>query len=183
MRIAVILASSLNCWIACENLDFTKKKASLRHTGSRDYNRMLSGFIYDGFRSALVVRAEKNGVGVKFVSAVYSSVIGMVKYMSKYGLNSATAAAMTIARRALGFREFIPQQWLKILPAFFSPEDKKDAGFGAGWRKISKLLRDNQIRRGQHFQPNIVLRLLVDSLISSRGLKGRNAAVTLVAGS
>ena len=179
----VILASSLNCWIACENLDFTKKKASLRHTGSRDYNRMLSGFIYDGFRSALVVRAEKNGVGVKFVSAAYSSVIGMVKYMSKYGLNSATAAAMTIARRALGYDELIPQQWLKTLPAFFSPEDKKDAGFGSGWRKISKLLRDNHIHRGQHFQPNIVLRLLTDSLISSRGLKGRNAAVTLVAGS
>jgi IS605 OrfB family transposase len=161
----VILASSLNCWIACENLDFTRKKASLRHTGSRDYNRMLSGFIYDGFRSALVVRAEKNGVGVKFVSAVYSSVIGMVKYMSKYGLNSATAAAMTIARRALGFRELIPQQWLKTLPAFFSPEDKKDAGFGSGWKKISKLLRDHHIHRGQHFQPNIVLRLLVDSLL------------------
>jgi IS605 OrfB family transposase len=179
----VILASSLNCWIACENLDFTQKKASLRHTGSRDYNRMLSGFIYDGFRSALVVRAEKNGVGVKFVSAVYSSVIGMVKYMSKYGLNSATAAAMTIARRALGYDELIPQQWLKTLPAFFSPEDKKDAGFGSGWRKISKLLRDNQIRRGQHFQPNTVLRLLKDSPQSSRGKKGRNAAVTLVAGS
>jgi IS605 OrfB family transposase len=179
----VILASSLNCWIACENLDFTQKKASLRHTGSRDYNRMLSGFIYDGFRSALVVRAEKNGVGVKFVSAVYSSVIGMVKYMSKYGLNSATAAAMTIARRALGYDELIPQQWLKTLPAFFSPEDKKDAGFGSGWRKISKLLRDNHIHRGQHFQPNTVLRLLKDSLQSSRGLKGRNAAVTLVASS
>jgi IS605 OrfB family transposase len=176
----VILASSLNCWIACENLDFTQKKASLRHTGSRDYNRMLSGFIYDGFRSALVVRAEKYGVGVKFVSAVYSSVIGMVKYMSKYGLNSATAAAMTIARRALGFRELIPQQWLKTLPAFFSPEDKKDAGFGSGWRKISKLLRDNQIHRGQHFQPNTVLRLLKDSPQSSRGKKGRKTAVTLV---
>jgi IS605 OrfB family transposase len=179
----VILASSLNCWIACENLDFTQKKASLRHTGSREYNRMLSGFIYDGFRSALVVRAEKNGVGVKFVSAVYSSVIGMVKYMSKYGLNSATAAAMTIARRALGFRELIPQQWLKTLPAFFSPEDKKDAGFGSGWRKISKLLRDNHIHRGQHFQPNTVLRLILDSPQSSRGKKGRNAAVTLVASS
>jgi hypothetical protein len=67
------------------------------------------------------------------------------------------------------------------VPAFFSPEDKKDAGFGSGWRKISKLLRDNHIRRGQHFQPNIVLRLLVDSPQSSRGKKGRNAAVTLVA--
>ena len=179
----VILASSLNCWISCENLDFTRKKASLRHSGSSSYNRMLSGFIYDGFRTALVVRAEKYGVGVKFVSAVYSSIIGMVKYMAKYGLNSATAAAMVIARRALGFVELIPQQWLKTLTDFFSPADEKDSGFGAGWKKISKLLRDWNIHRGQHFQPEIVLRLLKDSLESSRGNRGRNAAVTFVASS
>jgi len=179
----VILASSLNCWIACENLDFTRKKASLRHSGSKTYNRMLSGFIYDGFRSALLVRAEKYGVGVKFVLAIYSSIIGMVKYMSKYGLNSATAAAMVIARRALGFKELIPQQWLKALTTSLLPEDKNDVGFGSGWKKISKLLRDNHIHRAQHFRPNIVLQLLTDSLQSSRGKKGRNAAATLLASS
>ena len=66
-----------------------------------------------------------------------TSVIGMVKYMAKYGLNSASSAAMVIARRALGFKEYIPHSWLKTLSPFFAPEDSKDGGFGGGWRKIS----------------------------------------------
>lgn len=68
---------------------------------------MLSGFIYDKFRSYLVVRAEKYGIEVLFKSPFMTSVIGMVKYMEKYGLNSASSAAMVIARCAMGFREYI----------------------------------------------------------------------------
>ncbi|MUG92176.1 IS200/IS605 family element transposase accessory protein TnpB [Scytonema sp. UIC 10036] len=169
----VKLASIYQCPIACENLDFSLKKAQLRHSGSKHYNRMLSSFIYDKFRSFLVVRAEKSGIEVKFVSPYMTSVIGMVKYMAKYGLNSASAAAMVIARRALGFKEYIPHLWLKTLSPFFEPEDSKDGGFGGGWGKISYWLKIYSIRRPRLFQPDTVLRFLLDSLTVASPKKPR----------
>ena len=84
----VRIGESYQCPIACEDLDFSKKKATLRHS-SKKYNRMLSGFIYDKFRAFLVARAEKYGIEVIFKNPFATSVIGMVKYMAKYGVNSA----------------------------------------------------------------------------------------------
>jgi IS605 OrfB family transposase len=167
----VRLADFYGCWIACENLDFSKKKATLRHTGSKRYNRMISGLAYDGFRSALMVRAEKNGVGVKFVNPMYTSVIGLVKYMSKYGLNSATAAAMVIARRAMGFSENIPQQWLKTLSSSLRPEDRRDDGFGKGWKLIAKCIKS--IPRGSHFQPDTTLRIVESAMTKPAKRQGK----------
>ena len=162
----VKLAEFYKCPIACENLDFTTKKNQLRHSGSKAYNRMLSGFIYDKFRSYLVVRAEKYGIEVLFKSPFMTSVIGMVKYMEKYGLNSASSAAIVIARRAMGFREYIPQKWLKTLTTFFQPEDWQDVGFGGGWRKISSWLKKFSVCRPRMFQLDTVLRFLLDFLLS-----------------
>ncbi|BDA70672.1 transposase, IS605 OrfB family [Calothrix sp. PCC 7716] len=162
----VKLAEIYQCPIACENLDFSTKKNQLRHSGSKEYNRMLSGFIYDKFRSYLVVRAEKYGIAILFKSPFMTSVIGMIKYMAKYGLNSASSAAMVIARRAMGFKEYIPQNWLKTLSSFFKPEDSKDGGFGGGWRRISAWLKKFCIRRPRLFQLDTVLRFLLDSLVN-----------------
>ena len=157
----VKLAEIYQCPIACENLDFSTKKNQLRHSGSKEYNRMLSGFIYDKFRSYLVVRAEKYGIGILFKSPFMTSVIGMVKYMQKYALNSASSAAMVIARRAMGFREYIPQKWLKTLTAFFRPEDWDDAGFGGGWRRISAWLKKFCIRRPRMFELDTEITVLI----------------------
>ncbi|GJD20242.1 hypothetical protein RIVM261_051980 [Rivularia sp. IAM M-261] len=138
----------------------------MRHSGSKEYNRMLSAFIYDKFRSFLVVRAEKYGILILFKSPFMTSVIGMVKYMQKYALNSGSSAAMVIARRAMGFREYIPQKWLKTLTTFFRPEDWKDVGFGGGWRRISAWLKKFFVRRPRMFQLDTVLQFLLDSLVA-----------------
>ncbi len=156
----VRLAESFQCPIACENLDFSKKKSSLRHSGCKYYNRMLSGFVYDTFRSCLVARAEKHGVEVIFVSPAFSSVIGMVKYMPKYALSSGTAAAMVIARRALGFKERIPKQWLKSLSFSAEPVDSELDGFGGRWKNISNLIREKSLRRHQLFNSTKALEVL-----------------------
>ncbi|MDB9423334.1 hypothetical protein [Microcystis aeruginosa] len=74
----VSIAQSYQCPIACENLDFSKKKASIRHC-SKGYNRMLSGFIYDKFRAFLVARAEKYGIEVAFKNPFATSTIGRIK--------------------------------------------------------------------------------------------------------
>ncbi len=86
--------------------------------------------------------------------------------MEKYGLNSGSSAAMVIARRAMGFREYIPQKWLKTLTAFFRPEDWDDVGFAGGWKKINSWLKKFSIRRPQMFQLDTILRFLLDSLVA-----------------
>ena len=155
----VRIAESYQCPIACENLDFSKKKATLRHSTKR-YNRMLSGFIYDKFRAFLVPRAEKSGIEVIFKNPFATSVIGMVKYMPKYGLNSAYAAALVIARRALGFSERIPRSyWSLIGICTESPEDGLVQSWGQ-WGKICKLLSQQKISRHQMFESAKVLEAL-----------------------
>ncbi|GAA6616521.1 IS200/IS605 family accessory protein TnpB-related protein [Scytonema sp. NUACC26] len=148
----VRIADELKCPIACENLDFSAKKSQLRHSGSKSYNRMLSGFVYDKFRAFLVARAEKFGVEVKFVSPYLTSVIGMVKYMQRYGMNSATAAAYVIARKAMGFVEKIPPGF-KFMPSG-SPEDDLE-GYGA-WLSFSKAMSLEKVSRHRLFELSTV---------------------------
>ena len=163
----VRIGESYGCPIACEDLDFSKKKATLRHSPKK-YNRMLSGFIYDKFRAFLVARAEKYGIEVIFKNPFATSVIGMVKYMAKYGLNSAYAAAMVIARRALGFSERIPRSYWPIIGiCTSSPEDKEVQSWGQ-WGKICKLLSKLKISRHQMFESVKVLEALHDTVSRSR---------------
>ena len=129
---------------------------------------MLSGLVYDTFRSCLVARAEKYGVEVVFVSPAFSSVIGMVKYMPKYALSSGTAAAMVIARRALGFKERIPTQWLKSLSFSAEPVDSELDGFGGRWKNISNLIREKSVSRHQLFNFMKVLEVLQVPLKSGK---------------
>jgi IS605 OrfB family transposase len=140
----VRIAETFQCPIACEDLDFSQKKATLRHSPKK-YNRMLSGFVYDKFRAFLVARAEKYGIEVIFKNPLATSVIGMVKYMAKYGLNSAFSAAMVIARRALGFCERIPRSYWPIIGICTeSPEDGLVQSWGQ-WGKLCKLLSEQNI--------------------------------------
>ena len=158
----VRMAEEYQCPIAVEDLDFSKKKATMRHQSKR-YNRMLSGFIYDKFRACLMARAEKYGIGVIFKNPFATSVIGMIKYMPRYGLNSATAAAMVIARRALGFTERIPRSFLPLigvtLPEGKLPEDGFPSKWGL-WVKICKLITAYSITRHQLFDLTKVCEVL-----------------------
>jgi len=184
----VRIAESYQCLIAVEDLDFSKKKATLRHQ-SKGYNRMLSGFVYDKFRAFLVARAEKYGIEVIFKNPFATSVIGMVKYMPKYGLNSAWAAAMVIARRALGFNERIPRSyWSLIGICTESPEDDLVQSWGQ-WGKLCKLLSEQKISRHQMFEPAKVLEALqlavsqtrkTKSPLSRKGRKAKSASKPVV---
>ena len=90
--------------IAHEILDFTKKKSSLREQGV-PYSRMLSGFAYSSFLALLDRRAFKNGVTVYPVNPAFTTVIGKVNHMARYGISPHEAAALAIARRAQRYTE------------------------------------------------------------------------------
>lgn len=105
----VLIAQSLHCPIAIENLDFTVKKSQMREQGRR-YARMLSGFIYSKFTLVLSQKCQLAGIELIKVNPAYSSMIGLIKFMKQYGLSSDTAAAMVLARRAMRLSERVPNQ-------------------------------------------------------------------------
>ena len=66
---------------------------------------MLSSFSYGKVKTYCLSRGYREGVEVFEVNPAYSSVIGRVKYMERYGLSVHQAAALVLARRLLGCRE------------------------------------------------------------------------------
>jgi len=86
------LAIQYGCPIVVEKLDFSEKKKRMRELSAR-HNRMLSNFAYSKFLQLLKARCFKLGIRVIEVNPAYSSLIGLVKFMSMYGMNSATAKA------------------------------------------------------------------------------------------
>jgi IS605 OrfB family transposase len=91
------LALAYKCPIVIEELDFDAKKSQLNSgIKHKPYNRMISGFAYRRFYELLDSRCFKLGIKLITVNPAYSTVIGLVKFMSPYGMNSGTAAALVI---------------------------------------------------------------------------------------
>lgn len=111
----VEIASYNGCPIAVENLDFSKKKVSMKEQGVK-YSRMLSNFSYAKFLELLSSRTQRYGIELIHLNPAYSSVIGLLKFMPMYGLSSDTAAAFVLARRALRKSERVPANLARFLP-------------------------------------------------------------------
>ena len=100
--------------IVIERLDFRQKKAALEGE-SRRYSRMLSSFSYGKVKAYFLSRGYRQGVEVHQVNPAFSSVVGRVKFMERYGLSVHQAAALALARRLLGCSERIPRR--RVCPA------------------------------------------------------------------
>ena len=131
--------------IVIEELDFRQKKAVLEGEPRR-YSRMLSGFSYGKVKAYFISRGYREGVEVRQVNPAYSSVIGRVKFMERYGLSVHQAAALVLARRLLGCSERIPR--LRVAPvgngvhvAFTVPARKRVKHVWTYWGAISGQLR------------------------------------------
>ena len=131
--------------IVIERLDFRQKKSVLEGT-SRRYSRMLSSFSYGKVKAYFLSRGYREGVEVRQVNPAYSSVIGRVKFMERYGLSVHQAAALVLARRLLGCSERIPR--LRVAPvgngvhvAFTVPARKRVKHVWTYWGAISRQLR------------------------------------------
>ena len=131
--------------IVIENLDFRQKKAVLEGE-SRRYRRMLSSFSYGKVKAYFISRGYREGVEIKEVNPAYSSVVGRVKFMERYGLTVHQAAAMVLARRLLGCSERIPRR--RVCPvgngvhiAFTVPVRKRVKHVWTYWGAIAGQLR------------------------------------------
>ena len=131
--------------IVIEKLDFRQKKATLEGE-SRRYSRMLSSFSYGKIKAYFRSRGYREGVEVHQVNPAFSSVVGRVKFMERYGLSIHQAAALVLARRLLGCSERIPRRWVApigngVQVAFTVPVRKRVKHVWTYWGVISGQLR------------------------------------------
>ena len=131
--------------IVIEKLDFRRKKASLEGE-SRKYSRMLSSFSYGKIKTCFLSRGYREGVEIQQVNPAYSSVIGRVKFMERYGLTVHQAVALVLARRLLGFSKRIPRRWVApvgngVHVAFTVPARKRVKHVWTYWGAVLGHLR------------------------------------------
>ncbi len=131
--------------VVIERLDFRQRKAELEGE-SRRYSRMLSSFSYGKVKAYFLSRGYREGVEVQQVNPAFSSVIGRVKFMERYGLSVHQAAALVLARRLLGCSERIPRR--RVAPvgdgvqvAFTIPARKRVKHVWTYWGAVSGQLR------------------------------------------
>ena len=131
--------------LVIERLDFQRKKAALEGESAK-HSRMLSSFGYDRMKAYLLSRGYRQGVEVYQVNPAYSSVIGRVKFMERYGLSVHQAAALALARRLPGCREGIPRRRTAPLNngghvTFSVPVRKRVKHVWSYWGAVSRQLR------------------------------------------
>ncbi len=131
--------------VVIERLDFRQKKAVLEGE-SRRRSRMLSSFSYGKVKAYFLSRGHREGVEVHQVNPAFSSVIGRVKFMERYGLSVHQASALVLARRLLGCSERIPRR--RVCPvgngvhvAFTVPARKRVKHVWTHWGAVSGQLR------------------------------------------
>jgi transposase, IS605 OrfB family, central region len=99
--------------IAIENLK--KLKKGVRGDGKAKLRKRLHQWNAKKFLQKLKRVAMLKGVEVIEVNPAYTSVIGMLKYVPQLSIDKDVAGAYVIGRRALGFREDMPENYEKLL--------------------------------------------------------------------
>jgi IS605 OrfB family transposase len=99
--------------IAIENLK--KLKKGVRGDGKATLRKRLHQWNAKKFLQKLKRVAMLKGVEVVEVHPAYTSVIGMLKYAPQLNIDKDIAGAYVIGRRALGFKEDMPENYEKLL--------------------------------------------------------------------
>jgi IS605 OrfB family transposase len=109
----VDIAIQKNKAIAIENLK--KLKKGVRGDGRAKLRKILHNWNAKKFLQKLKRVAMFKGVEVVEVNPAYTSIIGMLKYAPQLNIDKDTAGAYVVGRRALGFKEDLPENYEKLL--------------------------------------------------------------------
>jgi IS605 OrfB family transposase len=109
----VDLAIQKNKAIAIENLK--KLKKGRRGDGKAKLRKILYQWNAKKFLQKLKRVAMLKGVEVIEINPAYTSIIGMLKYAPQLSIDKDIAGAYVIGRRALGFKEDMPENYEKLL--------------------------------------------------------------------
>ncbi len=99
--------------IAIERLKGISK--GYRGDGKAKLRKRFQQWAYKSLLDKIKRLGEKKGMQVIEVNPAYTSVIGALKYCPNYLIDKDTAGAYVIGRRALGFKEDIPENYRKLL--------------------------------------------------------------------
>ena len=99
--------------IAIENLK--KLKRGRRGDGKVKLRKILHQWNAKRFLQKLKRVAMLKGVEVIEVNPAYTSIMGMLKYAPQLSIDKDVAGAYVIGRRALGFKEDMPENYEKLL--------------------------------------------------------------------
>ena len=99
--------------IAMENLK--KVNRGYSGDGKAKLRKRLHRWNFRALLSKIERIAKLNGIEVVKVNPAFTSVIGSLKYSPQLGIDKDIAGAYVIGRRALGFKEGIPENYLKLL--------------------------------------------------------------------
>ena len=130
--------------IVIEKLDFRQKKADLEGESPR-YSRMLSSFSYGKVKAYFLPRGYRQRVEVHQVNPAFSSVIGRVKFMERYG-PAPRQQPWRWPVVSLGFSERIPRRLAcpvgnGVHIAFTVPARKRVKHVWTYWGAVSGQLR------------------------------------------
>jgi IS605 OrfB family transposase len=107
------IAIQRNKAIAVENLK--KLKRGMRGDGKAELRKRLHQWNAKKFLQKLKRVAMLKGVEVIEVNPAYTSVIGMLKYAPQLNIDKDVAGGYVIGRRALGFKEDMPENYERLL--------------------------------------------------------------------
>ncbi len=99
--------------IAVENLK--KLRKGKRGDGKAELRKRLHNWNAKKFLQKLKRVAMLKGVEIVEVNPAYTSIIGMLKYAPQLSIDKDIAGAYVIGRRALGFKEDMPENYEKLL--------------------------------------------------------------------
>ena len=141
VRALCLLARSRGYGIACEDLEFSKKKAGLREYGAA-HARRLSGWAYAKFFQVLAARCKRDGIDLAKVDPAFTSVIGRTKYARGRAMSTHHAAALVIGRAAQGYGERLVTMDGTALDA---PARKRPRTERRRWRGVRRLAGETKV--------------------------------------
>jgi IS605 OrfB family transposase len=86
-----------------------------RGDGKAKLRKILQFFSYRRILKKIESLAINEGIEVVKVNPAFTSIIGMMKYCPQYFIDKDIAGAYVIGRKALGFKEEIPENYKKLL--------------------------------------------------------------------
>jgi IS605 OrfB family transposase len=95
--------------------DIKKLPKGKRGDGNAKLRKILQFFSYRRILKKIESLANQEGIEVVKVNPAFTSLIGMLKYCPQYFIDKDIAGAYVIGRKALGFKEEIPENYKKLL--------------------------------------------------------------------
>ena len=170
--------------IAMENLK--KVNRGYRGDGKAKLRKRLHHWNFKGLLSKIERTARLNGIEVIKVNPAFTSVIGSLKYAPQLGIDKDIAGAYVIGRRALGFKEEVPENYLKLLSdkeyleyAIYTYTEKEEELKEQLKRETNQYKRNainSELKQVQKAKDLLLekLKSLQGELSSCEGAKGRN---------